>query len=76
VGALVSSAACVHRIPLRVRDDRDTPLEWSETVVDIEVIWVGRERKYFCKWDWTGQIRLKRFNKLVFQKTVASPACG
>jgi hypothetical protein len=25
-GALVSSAACVHHIPPRVRDDRDTPL--------------------------------------------------
>jgi len=24
--ALVSCAACVHRIPPRVRDDRDTPL--------------------------------------------------
>jgi hypothetical protein len=23
---------CVHRIPPRVRDDRDTPLEWDETV--------------------------------------------
>src|ERR1700687_2344110 len=22
-----------------------------------------RKRKYFCKWDWTGQIRLIRFNK-------------
>jgi hypothetical protein len=22
---------CVHRIPPRVRDDRDTPLEWDET---------------------------------------------
>ena len=29
--ALVSSTACVHRIPPRVRDDRDTPLEWDET---------------------------------------------
>ena len=27
--ALVSSAACVHRIQPRVRDDRDTPLVWG-----------------------------------------------
>jgi hypothetical protein len=26
ISALVSSAACIHRIPPRVRDDRDTPL--------------------------------------------------
>jgi hypothetical protein len=29
--ALVRSAIRVHRIPPRVRDDRDTPLEWDET---------------------------------------------
>jgi hypothetical protein len=29
--AFVGSAAHVHRIPLRVRDDRDTPLRRSET---------------------------------------------
>jgi hypothetical protein len=44
----------VHRIPSRVRDDRDTPLVWGGTAVDIEVIWVRREQKYFCKWGWTG----------------------
>jgi len=37
----------VHRIPPRVRDDRDTPLQRDETARDIEVIWVRRERKYF-----------------------------
>ena len=44
----------VHRIPSRVRDDRDTPLEWDETAGDIEVIWVNRETEYFCKGGWTG----------------------
>jgi hypothetical protein len=29
------SAARVHRIPPRVRDDRDTPLKWDETARDI-----------------------------------------
>src|SRR6266851_3570420 len=45
----------VHHIPPRVRDDRDTPLEWGGTARDIEVIWVRREWKYFCKWGWTAK---------------------
>src|SRR3977135_991975 len=51
----VKRAARVHRIPPRVRDDRDTPLVGDETARDIEVIWVRRETKYFCKWGWTGK---------------------
>jgi hypothetical protein len=47
-------ASSVHRIPPRVRDDRDTPLMWDETAEVIEVIWVRRESEYFCKWGWTG----------------------
>jgi hypothetical protein len=46
----------VHRIPPRVRDDRDTPLLGDETARDIEVIWVRRERKYFCKRGWTAEL--------------------
>ena len=30
---------------------------------DLLLIWVRRERKYFCNQDWTGQITLIRFNK-------------
>jgi hypothetical protein len=30
----------VHRIPPRVRDDREPPLRWDETAVISEVIWV------------------------------------
>jgi hypothetical protein len=41
--SFVSDTACVHRIPPRVNDDRDTPLMWDETVTDIEVIWVRRQ---------------------------------
>src|ERR1700726_735784 len=29
----------VHRIPPRVRDDRDTPLEWGGTANHIVLIW-------------------------------------
>src|SRR5207249_2888318 len=36
----VTCAARVHRIPPRVRDDRDTPLKWDETVRISELIWV------------------------------------
>src|SRR6478752_5484133 len=36
---------------------RNAPL-WGGTARDIEVIWVRRERKYFCNQDWTASIRL------------------
>ena len=53
----------VHRIPPRVRDDRDTPLLWGGMARVLEVIWVSRKPKYFCKEDWTTQIRLKNHDK-------------
>jgi hypothetical protein len=37
-----------------VRDDRDTPLKRDGITMDMQVICVGRERKYFCKKGWTG----------------------
>jgi hypothetical protein len=43
----------VHRIPSRVRDDRDTPLVGDGTVDDRKVIWVRREAEYFCGRGWT-----------------------
>jgi hypothetical protein len=39
----------VHRIPPRVRDDRDTPLQRDETARDIDLIWGKREGEYFWK---------------------------
>jgi hypothetical protein len=48
----------VHRIPPRVRDDREPPLQWDETARDMQVIWVRRERKYFLMEHWTTQITL------------------
>ena len=44
-------AARVHRIPPRVRDDRDTPLVWDETAADMPVIWGKAEREYFSLWE-------------------------
>ena len=29
----------------------------------LEMIWGVRKPKYFCKWDWTAQIRLKDHDK-------------
>jgi hypothetical protein len=55
----------VHRIPSRVRDDRDTPLMWDETAVDIKLIWVGGKSKYFCKGDWTAHVRKSPSGKSV-----------
>src|SRR5437667_12058890 len=43
----------VHRIPPRVRDDRDTPLKWDGTVRISELICLGGKQKYFCKRGWT-----------------------
>jgi hypothetical protein len=43
----------VHRIPPRVRDDREPPLMWDETTGDIEVIWGSGEQNYFCERDST-----------------------
>jgi hypothetical protein len=31
-----------------VRDDRETPLREGGTAIDIDLIWVRREAKYFC----------------------------
>jgi hypothetical protein len=47
--AFVFGAIRVHRIPSRVRDDREAPLQWDETAREAEVICIGRERKYFCR---------------------------
>src|SRR5258708_4001459 len=58
-GAFVKSAARVHRIPPRVRDDRDTPLEWGGMAGNMDLIWGKREGIYFCERDWTGGISLK-----------------
>ena len=55
---LVKSATRVHRIPSRVRDDRDTPLHGDGTVRVVEVIWVKKEAENFCGQHWTGRIEL------------------
>src|SRR5277367_2866334 len=39
----------VHRIPPRVRDDREPPLMWDGTALICEVIWVGREEEIFLR---------------------------
>jgi DNA-binding transcriptional ArsR family regulator len=41
---------------------------WDGTAEDVVLIWVKREGECFCKWDWTGQIRLICFNKSPFCK--------
>src|SRR5260370_3834632 len=44
----------VHRIPPRVRDDREPPLQRNGTAGVLELIWVKREAEYFCEKGWTG----------------------
>src|ERR1700683_157593 len=62
-GTFVNAPPHVHRIPPRVRDDRDTPPRRDGTARDIEVIWVRWESNYFCDHDWTDSIRLIRLDK-------------
>jgi len=59
----VKSAAASTASRTNVRDDRETPLMWDRMTGDMDVIWGKREAKYFLEKDWTGQIRLIRFNK-------------
>jgi hypothetical protein len=66
VGAVRQQHIRVHRIPSRVRDDREPPLLVGRDGGLVEVIWVGAKRNYFCNRDWTPQITLIRFNKSVF----------
>ena len=61
---LAPDAARVHRIPSRVRDDRDTPLMWDETASDIDLIWVDREAEFFCKGDRTAELQGSPTGKL------------
>jgi hypothetical protein len=63
VSAFVSALAASTASRPAFRDDRDTPLMRDETARDIDLIWVRREWKYFCKQDWTASTRLIRFNK-------------
>src|SRR5258705_5494145 len=48
----------VHRIPPHARDVR-TPLCRDGTVIDIEVIWVRCEAKYFCKRGWARILNIR-----------------
>jgi len=45
----------VHRIPPRVRDDRDTPLLSRRDGANIRLIWVSEKAKYFFRGGWTGE---------------------
>ena len=53
LGAVRQRHRHVHRIPSRVRDDRETPLCRDGTAVDLKVIWVSGEEKYFFEGGWT-----------------------
>jgi hypothetical protein len=59
-GAFASTASRTN-----VRDDRETPLMWDGMAGNMDLIWDKREAKYFLRGDWTGGIRLIRFDKFV-----------
>jgi hypothetical protein len=45
---------------------------WDGTATDIDLIWGGGEAEYFLNEDWTGQITLNAFKKLVFARRAFS----
>jgi hypothetical protein len=50
----------VHRIPHPTSVTiAKRPSVWDGMASDIDLIWVRREAEYFCKPDWTGEIKLK-----------------
>jgi hypothetical protein len=64
----------VHRIPPRVRDDRDTPLLSSRDSQEKPLIWGQDKAEYICRANWTAQINLNLFEKLDFSRTAFSVA--
>ena len=70
----VIGTSSVHRIPPRVRDDREPPLRWDETAEISEVIWGQVEADYFSGEDWTGQISLIRNDKSVCWRMSMEPS--
>jgi hypothetical protein len=53
----------VHRIPPRVRDDREPPLFRVRRTELVEMICPTAKAIYFSRQDWTGQITLESFRK-------------
>jgi hypothetical protein len=88
VSALVSSTACVHRIPPRVDDVGQRPSVGQDTRL-VELICPTGKAEYFCAQIWTGRIALIRLSNLAFTRidfwvsqpavctaAAPSPACG
>src|SRR5712692_6216544 len=58
----------VHRIPPRVRDDRDPPLFRVRRDELVEMICPTGIADYFASEDWTSQITLESFGKIAAHK--------
>jgi hypothetical protein len=63
--------ACTAPRPASVTSAK-RPSEWDGMAMDIDLIWDGGEANYFFNEDWTGQITLKPFRKLVFARRAFS----
>ncbi len=70
------STACVRRLPLHVRDDRDTPLqvgaEWGQSIT----IFGKTKAEYFCAKGWTGQISLMELVNFLCSRRGAGCSCN
>src|SRR5438067_4207911 len=68
----VKSTNRVHRIPSRVRDDREPPLVGTRRRgYNFDLGQIGNGM--FLKWDWTAQITLIRFNKFGHARSWLTP---
>ena len=71
---LVRSATCVHRIPPRVRDDRETPLYRDRMGGKMPVIW-GADQSRGAATDWhDGQVTRGSANRNMNRKPSAAGA--
>ena len=75
IGAVRQERRRVHRIQPRVRDDRDTPLEWGGWW-GYKVIRHFGKSEYFFGRDWTGRNSLIRLEKLGFRREGDGPQSG
>jgi hypothetical protein len=75
VSALVSSTACVHRIPPRVDDVAQRPSVGQDTRL-VELICPTGKAEYFCAQVWTSSIALIRLSNFAFRRDAPEAAQG
>src|SRR3954447_4027935 len=67
----------VHRIPSRVRDDRERPLVGRDGAIKT-VFCLEYKRIYFCGWGWTGDlpVRHERYGAVALARTAVTASAA